>query len=119
LLVEVSKGEWVSAVDAANDLGPFSVVTGDNPFSQHRDGDANAQRRVELRELLNDHDVMVRPTIARDPTGEWPDEEGFALLEKTPDFAKALARAFEQFAFYDVNEDEVLVRACADGEALV
>jgi hypothetical protein len=119
LLVEVSNGEWVSAVDAANDLGPFSVVTGDNPFSQHADDDANAQRRGELRGLLNDHDVTVRPTIARDPTGVWPDEEGFALLEKTSDFAKALARAFGQFAYYDVNEDEVMVRGCADGEALV
>jgi hypothetical protein len=119
LLVEVSKGEWVSAVDAATDLGPFTVVTGDNPFSQHRDNDANEERRGELRSVLHDHDVAVRPTIARDPTGEWPDEEGFALFEQSPDFAKALAKAFEQFAFYDVTENSVLVRGCADGEALV
>jgi acetyl esterase/lipase len=119
LLVEVSHGEWMSAVEAANHLGRFSVVTGDNPFSQHIGDDANAQRRDELRQLLSDHDVSVRPSIARDPTGVWPDENGFALLGKSSDFAKALARAFEQFAFYEVNEDEVMVRGCADGEALV
>jgi hypothetical protein len=119
LLVEVSPGEWVSAVDAVGDLGPFSVVTGDNPFSQHLDDAANSRRRGELLNLLQRHGVSVRPSIARDPSGEWPDEEGFALLGQSPDFAKALARAFEQFAFYEVTEDEVLVRSCADGEALV
>jgi acetyl esterase/lipase len=119
LLVEVTNGEWVTAVDAATDLGPFSVVTGDNPYSVHSDDDANQQRRGELRSLLNDHDVNVRPTIARDPSGVWPDEQGFALLEKSPGFAKALARAFGQFAFYDVSEVEVMVRGCADGDVLV
>jgi len=37
LLIEMSSDEWVSAQDAVHDLGPFSVVTGDNPFSQHLD----------------------------------------------------------------------------------
>jgi acetyl esterase/lipase len=119
LLVELSKNEWVPAADAATQLGPFSVVTSDNPFSQHRDDDANEARRRELRNLLHSHDVTVRPSIARDPTGEWPDEEGFALFERGPDFARALARAFDQFAFYDVTEDSVTVRGCADGEVLV
>ena len=118
LLVEVSSDEWVSAQDAVLDLGPFSVVTGDNPFSQHLDDKSNGARRSELLGILRHHEVSVRPTIARDPSGEWPDEEGFALLGQSEEFAKALARAFEQFAYYEVGEDAVLVRSCADFGAL-
>jgi hypothetical protein len=119
LLVEVSNGRWVPATDAAHELGPFSVVTGDNPFSRPQEDAANATRRHELLGLVADHDVDVRATIARDPTGQWPDEQGVALIGRGHDFAQALARAFEQFAFYDVTEEAVVVRSCVDGEALV
>jgi acetyl esterase/lipase len=119
LLVEISSDEWVSAREAVPDLGPFSVVTGDNPFSVPLDDEANRLRRDELRGILQHHGVRVLPSIARDPSGEWPDEQGFALLGQSDEFVRALARAFEQFAYYDVLEDAVLVRGCADGEALV
>ena len=119
LLVEVSNGRGGPATDAAHELGPFSVVTGDNPFSRPQEDDANAMRRHELLGLVADHDVDVRATIARDPTGQWPDEQGVALIGRGHDFAQALARAFEQFAFYDVTEEAVVVRSCVDGEALV
>ncbi|MGC1419524.1 MAG: DUF3293 domain-containing protein [Acidimicrobiales bacterium] len=119
LLVEVSNGKWVDAVDAAIDLGPFAVVTGDNPFSQPLDGESNAARRRELLSLVNDRQLPVRATIARDPSGKWPDEHGVALLGQSTDFARALAKTFEQFAFYDVTEESVSVKSCLDGEALV
>jgi hypothetical protein len=119
LLVEVSTDEWVSALEAVPDLGPFSVVTGDNPFSLPLDDEANQLRRDELLGIIKHHDVSVRRTIARDPSGGWPDEQGFALLGQSGEFARALARAFEQFAYYDVLEDAVLVRGCDDGEAVV
>jgi len=119
LLVEVSTDEWVSALEAVPDLGPFSVVTGDNPFSLPLDDEANELRRDELLGIIKHHDVSVRRTIARDPSGGWPDEQGFALLGQSGEFARALARAFEQFAYYDVLEDAVLVRGCDDGEAVV
>jgi hypothetical protein len=117
--VEISADEWVGAREAVNELGPFSVVTGDNPFSVPLDDEANRLRRDELRGILQHHGVRVLPSIARDPSGEWPDEQGFALLGQSDEFVRALARAFEQFAYYDVLEDAVLVRGCADGEALV
>jgi acetyl esterase/lipase len=119
LLVEISTDEWVSALEAVPDLGPFSVVTGDNPFSLPLDDEANELRRDELLGIIKHHDVSVRRTIARDPSGGWPDEQGFALLGQSGEFARALARAFEQFAYYDVLEDAVLVRGCDDGEAVV
>jgi acetyl esterase/lipase len=119
LLVEVASDRWVNATDAVKDLGPFSVVTGDNPFSAHLDEPVNALRRDELSDVLASHGVAVRSSIAHDPTGQWPDEKGFALLDQGHDFALALARAFEQFAFYDVSDEGVMVRSCADGTALV
>jgi hypothetical protein len=50
--------------------------------------------------------------------GAWPVEEGFALLDQSVDFARELARAWDQFAIYDVNEERVLVRSVDTGEVL-
>jgi acetyl esterase/lipase len=119
LLVEIAPDEWLDAIDAAVRRGPFCVVTSDNPFSEYLDGGENQSRRAELLEVLRAHDVMALPSIARDPTGEWPDEHGLALLEQSGDFATALARAFDQFAYYDVSETAVRVRGCVNGEVLV
>jgi hypothetical protein len=70
-------------------------------------------------DVLRQRGVRVRVSLARDPSGRWPDEVGFALLEQSGQFARALARAFDQFALYDVTEEGVVVRGCADGDVLV
>lgn len=119
LIVKVSSGDWVGALDAARELGPFAVVTPDNPFSRVETIAANEARRVELHDLLSQRGVRFRHTLARDHSGRWPDEEGFALLGQDHEFALALARAFEQFAFYDVTEDAVLVCTSVDGDVIV
>jgi acetyl esterase/lipase len=118
LLVQVPSGEWAPTAQAARELGPFVVVTADNPFSSVADAEMNHLRRDELSGVLQHHGVQVRDTIAHDLSGRWPDERGFALLGQSREFASALARTFEQFAFYDVSEDGVLVRASRDGEVL-
>jgi len=56
--------------------------------------------------------------VGRDPSGEWPGESGFALVDQSVDFARQLARTWDQFAIYDVSEDEVLVRSVSTGEVL-
>ena len=38
--------------------------------------------------------------------------------DQSVDFARELARAWDQFAIYDVSEEEVLVRSVATGEVL-
>jgi hypothetical protein len=43
---------------------------------------------------------------------------GFALLDRSVEFARDLARAWDQFAIYDVSEEQVLVRSVATGEVL-
>jgi acetyl esterase/lipase len=118
LVVKVSTGEWIGAQAAARELGPFTVLTSDNPFSNELHADENAERRTELLADLQRRGVRLRHTIGRDPIGAWPAEEGFALLDQSVEFARELARAWDQFAIYDVTEDHVLVRSVDTGEVL-
>jgi acetyl esterase/lipase len=118
LVVRVSTGEWVGAREAARELGPFTVLTSDNPFSNELGAEANAQRRSVLLADLQRRGVRLRHSIGRDPTGTWPVEEGFALLDQSVEFARDLARAWDQFAIYDVTEAHVLVRSVDTGEVL-
>jgi acetyl esterase/lipase len=118
LAVKVTSGEWVSAREAARELGPFTVLTSDNPFSNELHADENARRRTELFADLQRRGVRSHHAVGRDPMGAWPVEEGFALLDQSVDFARELARAWDQFAIYDVNEERVLVRSVDTGEVL-
>jgi acetyl esterase/lipase len=118
LVVQVTEGEWMNAQDAARELGPFTVLTSDNPFSNVLAADENAARRSELLADLERRGVQHRHTISRDPSGVWPGEEGFALFDRNTDFARELGKVWDQFAIYDVTEDRVLVRSVATGEIL-
>jgi len=118
LVVRVSTGEWVGAREAARELGPFTVLTSDNPFSNELGAEANAERRSVLLADLQRRGVRLRHSIGRDPTGTWPVEEGFALLDQSVEFARDLAQAWDQFAIYDVTEAHVLVRSVDTGEVL-
>jgi hypothetical protein len=108
----------VGAREAARELGPFTVLTSDNPFSNELGAEANAERRSVLLADLQRRGVRLRHSIGRDPTGTWPVEEGFALLDQSVEFARDLARAWDQFAIYDVTEAHVLVRSVDTGEVL-
>ena len=118
LVVKVSTGEWVGAREAARELGPFTVLTSDNPFSNALPAEENERRRAELHAELRRRGVRVRHTLSRDSTGLWPGEEGFALLDQSIEFSRELARTWEQFAIYDVTEEHVLVRSVDTGEVL-
>src|ERR1700691_700229 len=118
LVVKVPNGEWVAAQEAARELGPFTVLTSDNPFSAELAAHENAERRSELFADLQRRGVRSRPTVGRDPLGLCPAEEGFALFDRSVEFSRELARAWDQFAIYDVSEDGVLVRSVDTGELL-
>ena len=117
LEVELAVDDWVDARTAASRLGPFSVVTSDNPYSEPLDQIENEHRRVAMARDLDRRGVRTLRTRACDPSGEWPSEEGLALFDVTSDFARGVARTWEQFALYDVRE-EVVVRSVASGEVL-
>ena len=118
LVVRGATGEWVDAIEAAREIGPFTVLTSDNPFSEQLDDDQNDHRRAQLHDDLRRRGVRVRDAWGRDPVGHWPGEVGFALIDQSVDFALQVARAWEQFAIYEVTEDHVLVRSVATGEVL-
>ncbi len=109
--LQVCQGEqWVDARDAALGDGSFFVVTSDNPYSTMLDPTNNETRRRELRAVLDSRDISYQEARGHDPSATWPDELGVALFGVTRDDARALALAWEQFAFYEVSQDGVLVR---------
>jgi hypothetical protein len=103
-------GRWTDALDEAANIGPFFVVTSDNPFSQVLTPDANEIRRRDLRKFLATRHIDYLEARGCDVRGEWPDEIGVALPGVTRESARALALAWEQFAFYEVTTDGVVVR---------
>ncbi len=111
-------GEWLDAREAADRFGPFAVVTSDNPFSQPFDDHENDRRRVELRAQLHGRGLDVRDARGRDTAGGWPDELGFALVDADLDLVRSIARAWDQFAIYDVDPQCVRVRSVSTGEVL-
>jgi acetyl esterase/lipase len=117
LLVEVD-ARWLDAREVARECGPFYVVTSDNPFSVILDAGANEACRADLREVLARRGVLTRATRARDPSGRWPDEEGVALLDVEATFARHLAYVYDQFAYYEVTSDAVIVRDARYGRVL-
>ena len=117
LSVEV-EGEWRDAREFARTDGPFFVVTPDNPYSNVVSDEENVRRRDELRAFLSRRGVLVRTSRAHDTQGTWPDEFGVALFVARED-AQALAVAWNQNAFYEVNADVVVVRAADSDEVLV
>jgi acetyl esterase/lipase len=112
LLVEIN-GEWRDALEAAATLGDYFVVTSDNPYSQILDDATNEHRRVALREFLHHRGIWFREAMGRDLTNNWPSEHGVAVTGLTRDAARALARAWDQFAFYEVGVEHVRVRDAA------
>ncbi len=106
-------GEWLDARGAAATLGEYFVVTSDNPYSKILDDVANERRRVELRTFLTARGISYFETTGTDPTSQWPSEQGVALVGLTREHAKALACAWDQFAFYEVGVDHVTVRDAA------
>ncbi|MGH3732175.1 MAG: DUF3293 domain-containing protein [Acidimicrobiales bacterium] len=103
-------GQWIDVVDALDEVGAFFVVTSDNPFSQPLSGGENEVRRNDLRRSLVTRHIDFLESRGRDHTSTWPDELGVGLCGVTRERARALALAWEQFAFYEVTRDGVVVR---------
>jgi acetyl esterase/lipase len=107
------RDQWSDVTDAVGELGPLFVVTSDNPFSQVLSPEDNDVRRGDLRMLLAARHIEYLEARGRDPRGEWPDELGVALVNVTRESARALALSFEQYAFYEVTTEGVVVRESA------
>ena len=95
---------WESATEVAARRGTFYVVSADNAFSDPVDP-GNERRRQELEELARARGLSSLPAIGRDPRGAWPEEKGLAIFEQSEEFCRALGRAFEQHAIYEVTSE--------------
>jgi len=118
LLVEVAEDKWLDAREAAAMNGPFFVVTSDNPFSRLLSDEENHARRASLRTFLDHRGVSYLETSACDLQGRWPDERGVALRDLSREDVGSLTRAWDQFAFYEVAEDSIIVRDAFSDVAL-
>ena len=108
VLVDDGPAGWESAVEVAARRGPFYVVSADNAFSDPRDPD-NDRRRRELSELAAARGWASRPALGRDPRGAWPEEKGLAIFDQSEEFCRAIARAFDQHAIYEVTPEDCRV----------
>jgi acetyl esterase/lipase len=108
VLVDDGATGWRPAIDVASRRGTFYVVSADNAFSNPFDID-NERRRAELDELARSKGLLSSPAIGRDPQGAWPEEKGLAIFEQSEEFCRALGRAFEQHAIYEVTPDDCRV----------
>jgi Protein of unknown function (DUF3293) len=101
--------EWHRPSEVRNSRGNYVVITSDNPASKLFSEKRNAARRARFRSHLEKRAIVFKPTRARDPHGEWPDEFGFALWGLELFGAQKLSRRWGQFAFYQVDEKGVTV----------
>jgi acetyl esterase/lipase len=119
LSVRIAGDTWLDARTAADVIGPYFVVTSDNPYSQMFDEAANKVRRAQFRESLKRQGIDFLETRAHDTHDTWPDESGVALRGVTREVARGAARGWDQFAFYEVDIDTVNVRSVASNAVLV
>ena len=115
LEVEVD-GARVGAVEYAARVGPYYVVTSDNPGSVVRSHEQNELKRAELTARLVELGLAVVATRARDGRGRFPDEVGRVIEDRS--LALGLARRYDQLALYAVDGAAVSVLEAATGRAL-
>lgn len=119
LSVRVTNDSWLDARKAAEVLGSLFVVTSDNPYSEMVDDKTNEQRRVGFRAMLTHRGIEYVESLAHDTSEKWPDEIGVALRGVSRDEARGIARGWDQYAYYEVDADEVIVRSVASNAVLV
>jgi hypothetical protein len=81
-----------------------SFLTADNPFSVASSERANRFKRALLRFVPPESRL---PTVAHDPAGRWPDEQGFLVLGWSMRAVKALGVTFNQNAVLWMGKDAV------------
>lgn len=91
--------------------GPVFVVTACNPNGEPADDEENGRRMTELRADLETDRLTWLEAEGRDPAGDWV-EPSFAILDTDLRTARALGRAYEQLAIFQLTEDEQVVHGC-------
>jgi hypothetical protein len=79
-----------------------TLITGWNPESVPLSAAENDRRQAMLWQWIADHRLFAFSTEARDPSGQWPAEEGYLILDIAAETVAALGRQFDQNAIVTI-----------------
>lgn len=92
---------------------PWAFLTAWNPGSEIQKEPVNRVRQAELEACLREAGHPVLPGVARDPSGEWPDEESLLVFGLGWEKALMLGRRFSQNAIIaGLGEETVQLLRC-------
>lgn len=82
-----------------------ALITSDNPRSEPRDAEENAFHRDRLQQEVIHTQLPFLCTVSIDPTGQWPDEHGFLVLDLSTSELQRLLALFDQWAAVWIEKD--------------
>ena len=80
-----------------------TIITGWNPQSVPASAEENEQRQAALWQWISDHRLFALPSEGRDPSGQWPAEEGYLIFDIAPQAVAELGRQFDQNAVVGIS----------------
>lgn len=81
-----------------HDADSAAIITSDNPQSELRSEEENDFYRDQLQQEVVQSQCTFFLTASVDPTGQWPDEHGFLVLDLPETELHRLLRKFDQAA---------------------
>lgn len=92
---------------------PWAFLTAWNPGSEIQMDFVNREKQEELELYLRGSGFAVLPGVAKDPAGEWPDEESLLVFGLGWEKALLLGRKFNQHAILaGLGEETVQLLRC-------
>ncbi len=92
---------------AARDVTCSAFITACNPQGTLLSAPENAQRLAALADDLEESGYAVLPGFGADPTGDWPGEPSFLVLDIGATAARSLGHQFGQNAVVWAGPDAV------------
>ena len=81
----------------------WHIITACNPGAKQLSDADNGRRQAELEAALSASRWPWRPSVAVDPTGEWPDEPGACIAGIPHHKARRLAAEYGQLALVSAD----------------
>lgn len=110
--VRVHDETWLDPAGLlARRTGSVLVITACNPMGELVTEEENQRRMTDLRVDLDTDEIRWLQAEGRDPTGDWL-EPSFAVLDTDRRTARDLGRVYDQFAIFELTDDEQIVHGC-------
>lgn len=92
---------------------PWAYITAWNPGSEVRMEFVNREKQGDLELFLRSSGYLLLPGYSRDPSGQWPTEEGVLVFGLAWDKALMLGRRYQQNAILaGMGEEAVQLLRC-------